>query len=161
MPRNSKPTTEPPYPAPPSTKPRTVGDIGSGRSQGHRSIPKSVVGAPDCPSNILRKEHQPVCDKVSCGLCCRQNCVGSVFEGEGAAPESEVYLFFMRFDWTHTRCACRPLGFGVVCVVRVAWNANFSVTFSIRRLRRLAEAVRPNDDPCTNQRPRSGLVFWP
>ena len=97
---------------------------------------------------------------MSCGLCCGRNREGSVFEGEGAAPESEVYLFFMRFDWTHTRCACRPLRVGGVCVVRVAVAANFSVTFSIRRLRRLAEAVRPNDDPCTNQRPRSGLVFW-
>ncbi len=96
---------------------------------------------------------------MSCGLCCGEKREASVFEGEGAAPGNVVYLFFMHGDWTHTRCACRPLGVGV-SYLRVGVAANVSVTFSIRRLRRLAEAVRPNDDPCMNQRPRSGLVFW-
>ena len=35
----------------------------------------------------------------------------------------------MRFDWTHTRCACRPLGVGVLSFVVVGWLVNFFCNF--------------------------------
>ncbi len=55
----------------------------------------------DCPSSILRKEYQKVCEEVTCGLRCGQKHDPPVFEREGAAPESQVYLFFMRASWPH------------------------------------------------------------
>ena len=83
---------------------------------------------------------------MSCGLRCGQKRDPSVFERGDAAPESEVYLFFVLAD-------CCP-NFGHVLTVYVVARGLcavfseflFSVTFFIRRERSRAEAATPNDD---------------